>query len=43
MRCCWSEVDEVRVLGPCWAGAGVVIIVEAFAVLWNAVNGCRVP
>lgn len=43
MRCCWREVDEVRVLGPCWAGAAVVIVGEAFVVLWRAESECRVP
>ena len=32
MRCCWREVDEARVLGPCWAGAVVVIVRGAFVV-----------
>lgn len=36
MRCCWREVDEERVLGPCWAGAAVVIMRGAFVVLWKA-------
>ena len=41
MRCCWREVDEARVLGPCWAGAGVVIVGEAFVVWWRAESECR--
>ncbi len=33
MRCCWMAVDEARVLGPCWAGAAVVIVGEALVVV----------
>ena len=33
--CCWREVDEARVLGPCWAGAVVVIVRGAFVVVWK--------
>ena len=29
MRCCWMEVEEARGLGPCWAGAALVIAVGA--------------
>ena len=33
--CCWREVDEARVLGPCGAGAVVVIVRGAFVVVWK--------
>ena len=42
MRCCWRDVDEGRILGPCWAGAVVVIVGEAFVVLWKAESECIV-
>ena len=32
--CCCREVVEARVLGPCWAGAVVVIVGGAFVVVW---------
>ena len=35
MRCCWREVDEAKLLGPCWAGAVVVIVRGAFVVVWK--------
>lgn len=35
MRCCWREVDEARVFGPCWAGAAVAIVRGASVVAWK--------
>ena len=38
--CCWREVEEGRGLGPCWAGAGVVIVRGAFVGLWRGRAEC---
>ena len=38
--CCWRDVDEGRGLGPCWAGAVVVIVRGAFMVVWKRKVEC---